>query len=163
MIIFGVFYNIFLVLIGFFIYIGASAEISHVGMEYALKGIKADDIMTEQVVLVDENATLEELYDIILNTRHMGYPVTRDSKIVGMVTFGDLAKILRKRWEEFRVEDIMSKKVIFCSSETEVLEIVKIMNMEGIGRILVMEEGSIKGIISKTDIVRAMQIARLKV
>ncbi len=163
MIIFGVFYNIFLVLIGFFIYIGASAEISHIGMEYALKGIKAKDIMTEHVVMVNEEATLEELYNIILNTRHMGYPVVRDSEIVGMVTFGDLARVPKERWKHLKVKDIMSKKVIFCPPETEVLEIVRIMNREEIGRILVMEDGRIKGIISKTDIVRAMRIARLKV
>lgn len=163
MIIFGIFYSIFLILIGFFIYVGASAEISHVSTEYVLKGIKAEDIMTKQVIMVDEDATLSELYEIILKTRHMGYPVVKDSKVVGMITFGDLSKIPKEKWGKIRIGEIMSRKVIYCSPETEVIEIVRTMNTEGIGRILVIKENRIEGIISKTDIVRAMQIARLKI
>ncbi len=155
---FGFFYNILLTLIAFFIYIGASEEERSTEVNVLLEGVKVKDIMSKEVHTVSPDITVEELVDIMFKHKHMGYPVVNDSEIKGIVTFTDVQKVAKEDRKNVKVSQIMTKGLITIKDDDEAATAMKLMTTKGIGRIIVANDEKISGIISRTDILRAIQI-----
>ena len=96
-----------------------------------------------------------------------GMPVVdTDGSVLGIVTEPDLLRWLRRGepLETTHVEDIMTRDVITVDVLTPVDEVIRILDVEHIQRVPVVEEGRIVGVVSRPDIVRAAvnpQIMRL--
>jgi len=56
------------------------------------------------------------------------------------------------------VRDIMSKNVIHVPPYMEAVDALKVFNDRSIGRLVVMVDGKLIGILSRTDMVRAMDL-----
>jgi CBS domain-containing protein len=70
-----------------------------------------------------------------------------------------------RRWDlldEYRVADVMTRGVVSQPSNASVKKAAQYMLDAGIHRILVIDAGELKGIITTTDIVRAVAEGRLK-
>ena len=57
-----------------------------------------------------------------------------------------------------RVRDIMSKNVIHVPPYMEAVDALKVFNQLNIGRVVVLVDGKLIGILSRTDMVRAMDM-----
>ncbi|MEM3412020.1 MAG: CBS domain-containing protein [archaeon] len=55
---------------------------------------------------------------------------------------------------EIRVKDIMKKVVLSVSEDNTIEDLAKVMKKTGIGGVLVLDHGKIKGIITKGDVMR---------
>lgn len=54
--------------------------------------LKAKDIMTKPVDVIDENDDIKEVYKLMLEKNRVMNPVVKDKKIVGMITIHQLMK-----------------------------------------------------------------------
>ena len=116
-----------------------------------LDKIPVKDIMTKNIITINENKHYSELVKLIDEHRHMGYPVVNDSgELVGVVTFSDLknAKGL--------IKDIMTPKdkLLTTTPDTSASDAQNIMANNDIGRLLVIENGKLIGLVSRGDIVK---------
>lgn len=150
----GLVYNIWLTLIALFIYIGASEEEKAVTLENLIARYKVRDVMTPNPMYVTPETTVGDVLRLMLKHKHLGYPVVRDGKLVGMVTLKD---IMHAREDE-KVENVMSRDVIAVNPETSVLQALRIMSERRIGRLPVLEGGQLVGIISRSDIMKLVEI-----
>jgi len=79
-----------------------------IAQELNPREVKAKDIMTMSCCTMDENADIEEASDIFNKNNIRRLPITKDGKIVGIVTTKDVAKNLRyaflKRRREYGQE-----------------------------------------------------------
>ncbi|MBA2840825.1 CBS domain-containing protein [Methanococcus maripaludis] len=128
-----------------------------------LDKIVINDIMTKDLVILDEEESIDELGKLIKQYRHMGYPVfNSNEELVGIVTFDDLRtkKSSMPRLKKLKIKDIMTKKdeIISISPYSSASEAQKIMVEYDIGRVLVVDDGKLKGIVTKGDIVRTSEI-----
>ncbi|CAF29976.1 CBS domain-containing protein [Methanococcus maripaludis] len=128
-----------------------------------LDKIVINDIMTKDLVILDEEESIDELGKLIKQYRHMGYPVFNSNKeLVGIVTFDDLRtkKSSMSRLKKLKIKDIMTKKdeIVSISPYSSASEAQKIMVEYDIGRVLVVDDGKLKGIVTKGDIVRTSEI-----
>lgn len=153
--------NIFLVLVALFVYIGAEQEYKMIMVSSLLEGIKVTDIMTSPVKSVSSESTVKEVMDIMFREKHMGYPVMEDDKLIGIITFHDIAKIRDLERDQI-VKNFMTSKVEVTSPEEPLLDSWEKLNQLDVGRLPVVENGHIVGIISKTDIMRALEMMKLK-
>ncbi|NLG99121.1 MAG: CBS domain-containing protein [Chloroflexi bacterium] len=62
-------------------------------MHELINKVKVQEIMTEQVVQIEEDTPIEEAARIMADCKISGLPVMRDGKLVGMITETDLFKI----------------------------------------------------------------------
>ncbi len=157
--IFGLFSGIiWLTLIAFFIYIGASEEEKSTEVSVILEGVKVKAIMSKEVQTVSPETTVEELVDIMFKYKHMGYPVMDGSNVKGIVTFTDVQKVIKEDRKNVKVSQIMTKELITAREDDEAVTVLKLLTKNSIGRILVKNDGKMIGIVSRTDVLRAVQL-----
>ena len=118
-----------------------------------LHGMTVGDIMETEVVTINEDATLEQVYSLISKYHHLGYPVVnKENKTTGVISYKDLFRVEREDWGGIRVKERMSTRLIYVSPGDSVIEAVEKMTEEGIGRLLVMEDDTFVGIMSRSSI-----------
>ncbi len=156
--IFGLFYGDFwFILIAFFVYIGASEEEKATEVTVALRGVKVRDIMTTDVQAVKPDMSVSELVDLMFKEKHMGYPV-EDDNIIGIVTFNDIRRIPSDQRASIYVADIMTREVISVQPDDDAIKVLKLMSKHDIGRLIVMEDGIMVGIVSRADLMRSLEL-----
>jgi Zn-dependent protease/CBS domain-containing protein len=157
----GLFANLFLVALAFFIYIGASSEAQQTVMKAAFQDVTVRDIMTPgpDLDVVDERTSVAELMERMFRERHTGYPVMRDGRLVGMVTLNDARSVNEVERDAYRVDDVMSSDLTTISPDADAMDAIQTMQQEGVGRLPVVDEtGELVGLISRSDLVTAFNI-----
>ncbi len=159
--IFGLFASPILIAIAIFIYLGASGEEKATVISITLEGVKVRDVMTgvPDVIYVPPDWTLEQLIDVMFKTRHMGYPVQESptSPVLGVVTFTDVQRVPALERATTRVEDVMKREIISIGPDKDAFEALKLMSSRNLGRLIVLEDEQVVGIVSRTDLMRAIQ------
>ncbi len=158
--IFGLFVpgGLWLILIAFFIYIGASEEEKSTELNVILEGVKVRDIMTRDLQTVPSGMTVEELVDYMFRFKHMGYPVVDDGQLKGIVTFTDVQKVTKDERKIVKVSQVMTRNIISLHEDDDAVSALKLMTLNNIGRIIVKKDDKIAGIVSRTDLLRAVQL-----
>jgi len=146
--------------------------------------VTARDIMTQNVITVTPETSLEELAGILSAHRISGTPVVDpEGGLVGIVTEKDLIRrnsrlhiptVFRifdafvtlerpgKMLEEMKrvaatsVGDICTRKVVTIEPESTVQDIATIMSEENVHLLPVLQDGKLVGIVGKVDVVRAL-------
>lgn len=156
--IFGFYYSIWLTLIAFFIYIGASEEEKSTQVSVILEGVKVKDLMSKEVKTVNPETTVEELVDMMFRYKHMGYPVADGPDVKGIVTFTDVQKVPKEDRKNVLVSQIMTEELITAREDDEATTVLKLLTKNSIGRIIVKSDEKMTGIVSRTDVLRAVQL-----
>ncbi|MER9313477.1 CBS domain-containing protein [Mesorhizobium australicum] len=143
--------------------------------------MQADAIMSKPVVCIDPSASIAEAAGLMLSKKVSGLPVIlNDGKLLGIVSEGDFLRRgelgtqrKRSRWLEFlvspgkaadeyvrangrRVEEVMSQDVVTTSPAASLAKVVELMTRHHVKRIPVVEAGKIVGIITHSDLLRAL-------
>ena len=143
--------------------------------------MRAHQIMTKDVVTVTPHTSIEDAAKIMLQTHISGLPVLDDAgKLVGIVSESDFLRRSeigtgRKRpaWLQFligpgraatdfvhergrKVEDVMTEDPITVDEETPLEDLVRLMEKNGIKRLPVMSGNTIKGIVTRSNLLQAV-------
>ncbi|MDK2373368.1 MAG: chloride channel protein [Candidatus Korarchaeota archaeon] len=130
-------------------------RVVQVGME-TLDRVRVEDVMVRNVVTVTSDKSLEEVHELMLHTHHMGFPVVdAQGNLKGMVTFEDLMRVHRRLWPKVKVEGVMRGKILSVRPDDTVHTAVEKMLRCGVGRLPVIEDGKLVGLITKTDVLKA--------
>jgi Zn-dependent protease/predicted transcriptional regulator len=150
-----------LILIALFVYIGAEQEYKAVLISTLLEGLYVKDIMTKEVKSVKPDMTIDDAMKMMFLYKHMGYPVTEGRRLLGILTFHDISKIPEDE-RNIPIREIMTKKVITSDPKEELVETLEKLNKNEIGRLPVVKDDELVGIVSKTDIMRALEILNVR-
>ncbi len=147
--------------------------------------MEAKDIMTRNVITIREDATLEDVAEILEKKHISGVPVVNENnQVVGLISENDLIsqhkKISRsdtctlldimlyyqskdlyekeiKKFFQAKVSEVMTDDVICVTSSTPVGEVAEIMLKNGFNRVpVVSKDKRIIGIIARADIIKAI-------
>ncbi|MUV59993.1 CBS domain-containing protein [Halobacterium sp. CBA1126] len=152
-------FNLILIAIAFFIYVGASSEAQRTVMNAVFQDVSVADIMTHDVHTVDAEASVAELMERMLDERHTGYPVMRDGSVVGMVTLDDARDVDPVERDAILVEDVMSDEVYSIGESSNAMDALDAMQDHGVGRLVVVDDaGEMVGLVSRTDLMTAFDI-----
>jgi len=149
-------FNIFLIVIAFFIYFGVTSEFQEMVLNKALEGLKTSDLMSDEVITVRPDSSISDLKELMMKKHHLGYPVVEDGEIMGIVTLEDMKKTDNP---EEPVETILTPKVISIDKDDSASEAFHKMNESNLGRLIVTDEsGQMVGIITRTDLMHAIKV-----
>ena len=160
MFVLGVFtFNFMLLFVAFFVYVGASEEEKATEIIVSLEGIKVSDIMSAQVRTIGPDMTLRELKELMFREKHRGYPVMSGDEMLGIVTLTDLQSVPDEQLDHITVEKVMARKLYVIAPGEEASTAMKMMNDMQIRRLPVMDNGRLVGIVSREDLVRALELS----
>ncbi|MGA2783439.1 MAG: CBS domain-containing protein [Candidatus Bathyarchaeia archaeon] len=161
LIIAGDFVNgIWTVVLGWFIKSGAETSLRQTLIGETLSGITVRDIMTKNVSTVPPDVTVEQLVsDYFLVQRHGGYPVVRDGKVLGIVTLQSVRAVQKDKRSSTRVDEAMvhGEPMVAVKSTLSALEAMHRMARERVGRLLVVEDDKLVGIVTRGDLMGTIQ------
>jgi CBS domain-containing protein len=143
--------------------------------------MKARDVMTPNVVSVGMDAPVPDIATLMLERRISAVAVVDgEGRAVGVVSEGDLIRRPeletdkpRSRWLHFLLsyddeardfvkthglsaQDVMSRPALGVTPDTPLAEIVGLMGKQRVKRVLVVDGGRLAGIVTRTDLLRAL-------
>jgi len=146
--------------------------------------MRADEIMTKDVITVSPDTLTAEIARRLLDRKISALPVVdKSGSVVGMVSEGDLIgrgdaeREARRDWwlsliaegnllhpdflaslhrPELTAGDVMSGPVVSVTETTEAKEIARLLATHRIKRVPVVREGRVVGIVSRADVLRAL-------
>jgi len=143
------------------------------------QAVRAHDIMTTQVFSVNRTTPVMEVAELMAEKTVSGIPVLEeDGKVAGIISEKDFLSHMGSRDKTHfmavvaeclkgkgcvampirsqKAEDIMTSPAVTVKEDTSVIEIANLFTEKNINRVPVInEEGRLKGIVSRADIVRA--------
>jgi acetoin utilization protein AcuB len=124
------------------------------------KVLRAEQIMSSNVVTLSSSDRLKEARHIFENRRFRHVPIVSNTgKLVGILSDRDLLKNLNQQGIEkpLSIEDVMVKSVLTARPETEIRMIAKIMFDERIGALPIVDsDEKLVGILTRSDILRTI-------
>lgn len=151
-------FNPILIIIAFFIYIGANQEATTLRYNVLLQDVSVADVMSSPVRTVPPTMPVTEVVALMYETKHLGFPVVENGTLVGIVALSDVHKIAMQDREAMQVKDIMSRAPVTLTPNAPLMDALRIMSMNDIGRIPVMANRELVGIVTRTDVVRVMEL-----
>jgi Zn-dependent protease/CBS domain-containing protein len=150
--------NPILVIIAFFIYIGASQESSAIRYTFLLQDVTLGQIMSREVMTVDPTTPIPQVLERMYATKHLGFPVIERDSLVGMITLDDIHRRNPIDRDALLVRDVMHRGAIALPPEAPVVEGLRVMSAENIGRVPVVSNGELLGIVTRTDIMKVVEL-----
>jgi Zn-dependent protease/predicted transcriptional regulator len=153
--------GLWILFIGLFMKQSAVGSYQGVMLKRALAGIQVKQIMTENIVKVDWLLSLEELVqNYIYRHQFTNFPVFNRDEFIGMVSLDGVKSIAKDLWGFKQVRDIMTPlEFVSCLKPSDdVSEALSRMISGDIGRMPVVENGQLMGIVSRHDIMNFFKI-----
>ena len=149
--------------IGWFIQSAAYMSYRQLIFDISIKGIKVRDIITEDVVTVTQELSLKDIVeDYFMKYRFSRFPVVTNihsQKLIGVLSINDIKAFPREDWG-----NITAGKVVKSVSENEIVDedsdisdAFKKMTKNNLAHLVVMTDFRIKGMITRTDVMRYIQ------
>jgi Zn-dependent protease len=159
----GSFSGAWLAFIGWYLLQGARAEARYVATEQALEGLRVRDLMVRDPVSVDADATIGRIMDdVVWSHRFTTYPVLDGGRPVGLLTFASVAAVPRSDWDTRRVRDTMIPldQVPLLTEDEKAVDALAELATPSANRGLVVDNGHLAGLLSITDLARALEVGR---
>ena len=134
-------------------------DLSHALISYgAWKDVAA--IMSRDIAGVQKHATVVEAAKVMASRGISSVVAMEKEKAVGVLTERDLLKrvaALRKNPTAVKIEEVMSTPVMSIPPDYSIFSAGKLMDKMHIRRLVVIENEHLRGIITQTDIFRAVK------
>lgn len=144
--------------------------------------MKASDVMQRELITAKVDTALDDAVRLMVSYRISGLPVVDlTGAVVGILSEGDLLRRAElgteaevpawMRWltgegraaREYvrgharKVSEVMTVPVITVTPQTDLTEVVALMESRRIKRVPVVEEGRLVGMVTRSDLVRALE------
>ncbi|MGH2767856.1 MAG: CBS domain-containing protein, partial [Actinomycetota bacterium] len=156
--------GIWFVFLGWFLLQAAQMEASGLLLHRAFRRMRVGDLMTRNPIVVSPEATVARLFELVgPGEAHAAYPVVVEGRPVGLVALQRAGAVPSE--ERFRVTigEVMlrGEAVPIVGPDTPMLEALEILRPSP-GRAIVVEDGRVAGIVSISDVARAVELERAR-
>jgi CBS domain-containing protein len=143
--------------------------------------MNAADVMTRNVITTTADASIDDVARLMVLHRFSGVPVVdAEGRVIGMITEGDLLRRAETGTEKQhsgwlklllgsgrlaqeyaqaharKVEEIMTCAVFSVTPDTQLAEVVALMEARRVKRVPVIEGGHLVGLVSRADLLKAL-------
>ncbi|MFG6686288.1 HPP family protein [Mariniflexile sp. HNIBRBA6329] len=128
------------------------------------QSVPVSEIMSKKVVALKRSDNLERAEMLFNKYRIKHIPVVSSDVVIGMLSFSDLLKISFAEttqdehnvdavvYNNFTIEQVMSKNIVAINSNTTIKEAATILAEREFHALPVVDEGVLVGIVTTTDL-----------
>lgn len=162
MVMVGIFYNLWLIIIGVFIYIGATEEAEQTIVSTTLARVRVKDVMHPEAITVTPETTLTDALEIMFKARYHDALVEKDGTLQGVVTWDEIMQAKSEQRSTIRIEALEKKQVSVFDDES-ILEAYKLMTREKIDLLPVVNRAAptrVIGVVTSEGVASAYEKAK---
>src|SRR5215218_8824091 len=149
--------GIWFAFIGWFLVQAARASSHDLQLQQLLAGVEAEDVMAADLVRIAPQLSLQDAVDdYFMRYDHSGFPVEEQGRTIGLLTLRGVRRVPREQWPTHRVREAMvplGDQVVVPPDARMDGVVGKLQDGEA-GRVLVVEDGEVVGIITPSDLAR---------
>ena len=152
--------GLWLVLLGWFLTSAARGEERQLELTGALTDVLVADVMTPRPVVARHGSSITELVARQgVHSRGSSFPIVDDSgHVTGLVTYRRVRAVPPERWASTSVDEVgLPGDELWTATPDEKLLDVLARGQGGDGRIVVLDDGKVVGIVSPVDVTQAIQ------
>jgi Zn-dependent protease/predicted transcriptional regulator len=157
----GAFSGAWLAFIGWFLLQAAGAEDRYLIARRALGGLRVRDLMVRDPVTARPDETIGEFIDeTVSSRRYTTYPVTENGRVLGLLPFRCVAEVPRREWDSRTVRDCMLPldDVPVVAEGDQLIDAAAGLGEGGVNKALVLDGERLVGLLSGTDVARALEL-----
>jgi Zn-dependent protease/predicted transcriptional regulator len=157
-VLYGIFFNWWLALIGFFIYMGAGAEKQQVMVRSLLHQVTAADAMTTDFRRLGPDDTLAKVVEHVYHGCQDDFPVMDGDRIAGILTRNRLLGALHENSLSTHVSEIMEHDFVSVNSHTPLDDVYqKLMSLKKTAA-AVFDGDQLRGMICHENLTRYLTL-----
>ena len=149
--------GIWFAFIGWFLVQAARSSYQELQLRHMLRGVEAHDVMAGNLLRIPPDLTLQDaVNDYFMRYDHGAFPVDEQARTIGLLTLRGVRRVPREQWSARRVRDHMvplGDQVVVTPDARMDGVLAKLQDSEA-GRVLVVQDGEVVGIITPTDLTR---------
>ena len=128
------------------------SELVKVGQQVS---VQVSDLMSFPVFTISSGATMYELALLLRERGCTGIPVAdEEGRVVGVISRRDFRKVKKNSQMNSPVKAFMSRNIITLEPGTDVNQAARLMVKHDIGRLPIMSDGQLIGIVTRSDAMR---------
>ena len=153
--------GVWLVFIGFFLRQAAEAGYQRVVIQDLLSGVKVKELMSQNPICVSPEMSISQVVEeYFMRYRLTSFPVCQSDRVLGIITLQSVKEIPRENWRDKTIRDsitpVSSEHILH--PEDEAVEALRKIITSDLGRLPVVKNGRIIGIMSRKDVMNLLVI-----
>ncbi len=151
--------GLWIAFIGWFVLTAAQESYAQVAVQNYLRGLRASDVMTEELPSVSRDISVEDYVQELLRTGRRCHLVTGGGKLVGLVSAHNLKGIPREEWSNTPIQGAMlpREQIHWTAPGESLLSILERMQEHDINQMPVVQDDSVVGLVTRDSILRVIQ------
>jgi Zn-dependent protease/predicted transcriptional regulator len=155
--------GIWLAFIGWFLVQAARSSYQELQLQQLLGGVEAEQVMATNLVRIPAQLSLQEAVDdYFMRYDHSGFPVQEQGRTIGLLTLRGVRRVPRDQWPTRRVRDhlVPLDDQVVVAPDARMDAVVDRLQDGQAGRVLVVQDDQVVGIITPTDLTRWLRRRR---
>jgi len=153
----GLVWNVWLVLIGFFLFLGAQMEDRSVVFQSVLESVRMEDVMLTHFSILSPADTLEDALSKAVHTLQDDFPVVRGMEMVGVINKSRIVEALRRDGNGY-VQPAMVRGFEVAKRNDSLADAFRKLHGRGLSMIPVVDTGRLVGIVTLQNLTHSMAL-----
>jgi Zn-dependent protease/CBS domain-containing protein len=153
----GMLWNIWLTLIGFFLFVAAQLEERSAVFQSVLENVHLEDIMLRDFATLSPADTLEDALEKAVHSLQDDFPVIRGSDMVGIITRQRILATLRAEGNGY-VQSVMNRLFEVAQKKESLASAFRKLNSRNLSLIPVVEDQHLVGIVTLQNLMHSMAV-----
>jgi Zn-dependent protease/predicted transcriptional regulator len=156
--------GVWLACIGLYLQSAARDSIAQLAIRETLAGLRASDVMNNEVPIINRNTSLEEYSAEVLRTGRRCHLVVTEDRLVGMMNVQALNSVPRDEWNSNSVQAVMipRERISWAAPEEPLLRLLERLLAADINQMPVVsvsgeDDAQVIGMVTRDSILRVMQ------
>jgi Zn-dependent protease/CBS domain-containing protein len=153
--------NLLLMVVAFFVYLGAEAEERGVLVKAFLGHVRVRDLVRSRPAPVDPSTSVFEAAERMLRERRLAFPVVEDGAVAGVVDLDDIRRVPSDERPRVRVGEVF-RRVAPLDASDEAAKALRVFAESRSRSVPVSDAGAPAGVLSQSDVARGLQLGELE-
>jgi CBS domain-containing protein len=153
----GMLWNVWLAMVGFFLFIAAQLEERSVVFQSVLASVQMNDIMLTDFATLSPADTLEDALEKAVHSLQDDFPVIRGSDMVGVISKQKILQALRTQGNGY-VQSVMSKIFEVAGRGESLASAFRKLTAKNLSIIPVVEDQRLVGIVTLQNLMHSMAL-----
>jgi CBS domain-containing protein len=149
--------GLWIAFIGWFLLDAARSSEQAMVFERAMKGVRVRDVMMSDAPTAPAYLSVADfLDDYLMKTGRRCFIVTRDDRMIGLVTAHEIKSVPRDEWKNTSIQQVMRplESLKWVEPDAGIRQALEVMQRDDVNQVPVISGGRIEGLVRREDILR---------